>query len=360
MPGRRAACARETRCAAGARRECVVDGEEGAAGPGQGAAALAGEERRHRSVGLANGQDHGVAEPDVSYETSRIKRRRATRAEMNARLEALVAIVAEHRPCTVRQAFYQATVRGVVAKDERGYDKVQRALVTLRRSERIPYSSVTDHTRWRRSPVTFGSVAEALDHTARTYRQAMWREVPVYVEVWCEKDALAGVLAPITSLYDITLMVSRGYSSLSFLYAAAEHIQAIDKPTIIFHFGDWDPSGQNAAQKVADGLREFAPDSLIQFRRLAVRAEQISAWRLPTRPTKASDSRTKRWTGGASVELEAIAAPLLRLLLKREIEALLPERWLETVQVIEESERQGLQAIARAFHAEASGEASAT
>lgn len=34
---------------------------------------------------------------------------------------------------TVRQVFYQATVRGIIEKTEAGYDKVQSLLVTMRR-----------------------------------------------------------------------------------------------------------------------------------------------------------------------------------------------------------------------------------
>jgi hypothetical protein len=47
------------------------------------------------------------------------KRRRATKAEMEARYAALSAIVAEQKPMTVRQVFYQATVRGLIPKTER-------------------------------------------------------------------------------------------------------------------------------------------------------------------------------------------------------------------------------------------------
>ena len=38
--------------------------------------------------------------------------------------------------------------------------------------------------------------------------------MPVYVEVWCEKDALAGVLMEETEVYDVPLMVAKGYSSI--------------------------------------------------------------------------------------------------------------------------------------------------
>jgi hypothetical protein len=49
-----------------------------------------------------------------------------TKAEMESRAEVLLATAEEMHPCTVRQVFYQATVRGVVEKTEAGYAKVQR------------------------------------------------------------------------------------------------------------------------------------------------------------------------------------------------------------------------------------------
>jgi len=43
------------------------------------------------------------------------------------------------RPMTVRQVFYQATVRGIVEKTEAGYAKVQNDLVLMRREGVLPY-----------------------------------------------------------------------------------------------------------------------------------------------------------------------------------------------------------------------------
>jgi hypothetical protein len=73
------------------------------------------------------------------YETSHIKlpRHRATKAEVEERREALLAIIDEMRPIKMRQVFYQATVRGLVEKAESGYAKVQTDL-TLMRSIRCP------------------------------------------------------------------------------------------------------------------------------------------------------------------------------------------------------------------------------
>jgi hypothetical protein len=59
------------------------------------------------------------------YQPSHIKRSRATRAEVEHRREKFFEIIAEMRPMTVRQVFYQATVRGIIEKTEAGYNKVQ-------------------------------------------------------------------------------------------------------------------------------------------------------------------------------------------------------------------------------------------
>ena len=59
-------------------------------------------------------------------------------------------------------------------------------------------------------------------------------EADSYVEIWLEKDALAGVVYPVTSMYDVPLMVARGYASLSFLYSAAEAINELDVPAYIY------------------------------------------------------------------------------------------------------------------------------
>jgi hypothetical protein len=270
------------------------------------------------------------------YEASRI---RATKAEMADRLASLLAIVAEIQPATVRQVFYQATVRGLIDKTEAGYNQVQRALVDLRRSGRLPYHWIADNTRWQRKPKSYDGVEQALRETARLYRRNLWSESDCYVEVWLEKDALSGVLSDITAAYDVPLMVARGYASLSFLHTAAEYIATLEKPAFIYHLGDYDPSGVNAALKIKQTLRELAPKAEIHFERLAVLPWQVSLWDLPTRPTKTSDTRSKGF-GTVSVELDAIPPGTLRAIVQCAIEEHMPADRLAILRVAEESERE--------------------
>ena len=280
------------------------------------------------------------------YEACRINGRRATKTQMAARHEALVRLVKELDPCTVRQVFYQATVRGVVEKTEAGYDMVQRALVDLRRSGRIDYRQITDNTRWQIKPQTYTGLEDALITTASTYRRAVWNDVSAYVEMWLEKDALAGVVQPVTYKYDVPLMVARGFSSLSFLHSAAEDINQRKVPAYIYHLGDHDPSGVCAGQKIEQTLREFAPDAGITFTRLAVLPGQIAEWSLPSRPTKDSDTRAKKFGYAESVELDAIHPDELRHLVESAIVEHLPRDQLKVLQVAEESEREMLRMFA--------------
>jgi hypothetical protein len=275
----------------------------------------------------------------AAYQASSIKRARSTRAEVEARREALLKIVDGGKPMTVRQVFYQATVRGLVEKAESGYAKVQTDLTVMRRAGDLPYRYLADNTRWQRKPRTFNGVAEALDATAKFYRKDLWADADCYVEIWLEKDALAGVVLPVTSMYDVPLMVARGYASLSFLHSAAEYINDLVVPTYIYHLGDHDPSGVNAGEKIEETLWEMAPDADISFERVAVTPEQIENWNLPTRPTKTTDTRAKGF-GNISVELDAIESNQLRGIVQYFIEQHLPQRQFKVLKAAEESERE--------------------
>ncbi|WP_428305832.1 hypothetical protein [Lacipirellula sp.] len=225
---------------------------------------------------------------------------------MAAIRDALEEIVDEYTSLTVRQCFYQAVGRGVVDKTEQEYKgTVCRLLADMRRDGTIPYHKLSDNTRWQRKPTTFSGLEQMLENTQRTYRRAIWDEQPAYVEIWLEKDALAGVLWEVTRKWDVPLMVTRGYPSISYLHEAAEAIAAQGKPAFLYYFGDRDPSGVDIDRCVEKQIREMAPDADLHFERVGVTEAQIAELSLPTRPTKKTDSRSKGFEG-ESVEVDAI------------------------------------------------------
>jgi hypothetical protein len=140
-------------------------------------------------------------------------------------------------------------------------------------------------------------------------------------------------------------MVTRGFSSLSFLHSAAEMIAEVGKPAYLYYFGDRDPSGLAIDRKIEQDLREMAPKAEIHFQRVAVTPEQIVTLNLPTRPTKTSDSRSRGFAG-ESVEVDAIEPVTLREIVRTCIEQHIDERALASTLTIEREERASLRAIA--------------
>jgi hypothetical protein len=135
-------------------------------------------------------------------------------------------------------------------------------------------------------------------------------------------------------------MTARGYSSLTFLHSAAMAIRAKNKPAYVYHFGDLDPSGVDAARDIETKLRRYAPDAEIHFERPAVTREQVEQWNLPTRPTKQSDTRAKKFASATSVELDAIPASRLRTIVRECIERHVDQEQLKLLRVAEQSERE--------------------
>jgi hypothetical protein len=249
-------------------------------------------------------------------------------------------ILEKDNPQTVRQVFYALTVRGVITKAEIEYKRtVVRLLGEMREAGQIPFEWIADNTRWQRKPTTFTGVEACLTSTSKFYRRDLWAAMPVYVEIWVEKDALAGVLMEETETYDVPLMVARGYASLSFLNSAALVIKAKDKPAFVYHFGDLDPSSVDAARDIEAKLRRYAPRAEIHFERPAVTREQVEEWDLPTRPTKQTDTRARKFGSATSVELDAIPAHRLRELVRTCIERHVDKEQLKILKVAEESER---------------------
>jgi hypothetical protein len=284
------------------------------------------------------------------YGTSPIKRKRRTRAEVEALDEALVEIVEQYSPATVRQVFYQAVNHGLVPKSEsKGYRVVQRRLVALRESGYVSYGDIVDGTRYVHGHRRYGDLDEFTTYAAGLYRKDYWATSDVNVEVWLEKDALKGVLIPtVVNECGLGLHVTRGFASITYLQEAAEDIEMDERPTHVYVLTDFDPSGVSIAEKVEEELTERAPLSDITVERLAVDREQIEQWNLPTRPTKSTDTRASKFRrihGTDSVELDAIPPDQLRQLVKDAIDSHMEPWRLKQFQMVEQEERATLRSM---------------
>jgi len=256
---------------------------------------------------------------------------------------------ADH-PLTCRQCFYRLVAAGVIEKTQATYrDTVCRLMAEMRRDGSLPWSWVADSTRVVRRPRTCHGLGQMLQRSLETYRRAVWDDQPAYVEVWCESDSVAGVLADMCRQWDVPLLSARGFCSVTYLHAAAQAISVIGKPAFLYYFGDYDPSGLHIDRRIEADLREFAPDADLTFTRVAVTADQIEELNLPGAPPKTTDSRTKSFPGGKAVEIESIASPYLRSMCQNRITSHLDSAVYSALLMTESAERETLEKLVEGF-----------
>ena len=268
---------------------------------------------------------------------------RRTKAAMKELKAAIYASLETYHPQTIRQLFYRLVSAGSIPKTEAAYQGiVVRLCGQMREDGELPWGWIADSTRWMRKPRSYGSLEEALIHTEQTYRRSLWANQNSYVEAWVEKEALAGVLYPITSQYDVPLMVVRGFPSKDFVHGAAEAIETTGKAAFLYYLGDWDPSGLLIWEDVKNKIRRYAPTASVTFKRLGVTAEQIRQYRLPTRPTKREGNSHAKNFRGESVEVDALLPEILQALVRAAIEQHIDQRQLRITKLAEKSEREYL------------------
>jgi hypothetical protein len=288
---------------------------------------------------------------DRLYQACPTSRARRTKADIASIRAAIRAVIEDDPPMTVRQVFYQLVTHGVIEKTEEQYQgTVIRLMTEMRLDRSLPYSWVVDESRRVRITQTYDSIENALEQTAKFYRRSALEQSADYVEVWVEKDALAGVMWDATSDYDVPLMVSRGMPSITFLHGSALAIQRAaerGKDAYIYQFGDHDPSGVLIPQTIERRLNQMCERldcSPPIVERVALTEEQVEKYNLPTRPTKRDGNRHANGFDGDSVELDALPPRVLRDMVRQVIERHISPKATQALRVTEDSERELLRA----------------
>lgn len=280
---------------------------------------------------------------DDVYQASLIKnRKRATKAEMQERKDFVAEFAKLYAPVTVRQVFYAATVHGIVEKTEDGYGKIQQMCLTGRRDGTIPYDHIADNSRSYYQVRAFDSLANASQSFAQTYKRDFWADETCSVEVWLEKEALAGVVRPVTSEYRVRLVPTRGFASETIVHSAIQ--SALDEGKTELYIKtlyDFDRSGQDAEKAIVRRMGEIGHELGLQVfhEKLALTHEQTIAMNLPSRPAKTKSAADAKWQFDRAVELDALPPDVLRSLLRTALEVHMPFNVRQDFKMVEQREK---------------------
>ena len=290
------------------------------------------------------------------YETSPIKakRNRRTNEDLEGILDATLAIIesANGNSITLRHLFYRLLSTGCLKKTEQEYKNLCGYIMKWRRSGDVSWDAFADNTRWAYKKPTFSNMKAALWNTSRTYRRDMWATQDAYVEIWCEKDAIASILYEEAGDFGVPVLPLRGFPSGTMLHNSADGFKqqiAAGKEVYIYYFGDHDPSGTAIDGSVIKNMKEdHGIDAHFHFERVAVLPEQIEFYNLLTRPTKKSDPRSITFEG-ESVEIDAMPMDVLRNMVNGCILQHVDRDEWEAQLLIERQEREAVRQVLSAY-----------
>lgn len=265
---------------------------------------------------------------------------------------------------TLRQLYYQFVARGLIDNSDRSYKRLGSIVNKARMAGLLDWSFIVDRTRNVRSLGHYENPAQIIDVATRAFRLDRWETQPVRIEVWVEKEALAGVVERVAQRHDVAWFSCRGYVSQSELWGAAQRLRRYvedGQRVVVLHLGDHDPSGIDMTRDIRERLALFTETDwvrrtrdewvnrtptysavrasmkqragldpagwveAIEVDRIALNWDQVEEYDPPPNPAKMTDSRVDGYIdqyGYSSWELDALDPATLDALIEEKILAL--------------------------------------
>lgn len=274
------------------------------------------------------------------------------RPQTIALIEQVQSVLEEYSaqlPLTARQIFYRLVGQYDYDKTEQAYARLCEALVKARRAQIIPFSSIRDDGTVERGGKGMPSVAawwEAELGMARAFTRDRTHEQDVEIELWCEAAGMVPQLLRVANPFDVKVFSTGGFSSVTVTYEIAQRVAGRERPTVFLHVGDFDPSGESIFESMTADVQSFVEDMTDDddwsdwFRpeRVALTADQVRRYRLPTAPPKKSDTRSRSWVG-ETCQAEAMDPATLADVVREAVTAHIDLGMYEAVLALEKVER---------------------
>jgi hypothetical protein len=252
------------------------------------------------------------------------------REKAAALLESIRAVLAEYRaylPMTNRQVYYRLIGRGVIDKGPAEYERLGWALNRARRAGLISFDVIRDDSLSEYG-VTYHDGPEAFFDEVRglidDYALDPMKDQPRRILLLCEAAGMVPMLSSIASHYGVSVLSSGGFDSTTVKHDLSVRLRG-ETPSLVFHVGDYDPSGVHLFTSLAEDVTEFlGDDGDVEFLRLAVTPDQVARLGLTTQPKNSKDVRAFDGIDGDSVttcQVEAIPPNQLAMIVRAAIEA---------------------------------------
>jgi len=227
---------------------------------------------------------------------------------------------------SLRQLYYQLLSRKLIENEPREYKNLGSLISKARLAGLMDWDIIEDRGRQPHKHAEWDNIHSIVETAIESYRLPRWSDQRIYIELWCEKDALSSILKPITDELHVTLMVNKGYSLSSAMYEASKRFidaadaMDVESPCILLYLGDFDPSGEDMVRDIRARLSTFG--AIVYVQKLALTQEQIDRYDLPTNNAKRKDSRASEFIkrhGKYSYEVDALRPDVLQSIVRNGI-----------------------------------------
>jgi hypothetical protein len=281
-----------------------------------------------------------------------LPRRRGKAAATLLLEQAILGIVEERAPITVRGVCYALFTRGLIPNmSTNSTGKVSRVMTDMRESGTLDWTEIVDGSRAVERPNVWDSPEQRIQVAIRGYRRDHWQDQPAVVEVWSEKSTVHGVLEPVLDELGCTFRVMKGFGSFTAVRQAAEDSlrhELRDRKGIALYIGDWDPSGLYMSEVDLPGrLRRYG--SAWEFRRIALTRDDLDDLPHFDTDSKKGDVRLRWYLGNTTAdprkswELDAMDPNTLRTRVHEAIWSHMDyDKWMHALRV-EQAEIQSME-----------------
>jgi hypothetical protein len=215
---------------------------------------------------------------------------------------------------TLRQLFYRLVSDGTLPNTTAAYKSLSDR--TTRAREAGSFPALLDRGRTIHRLGGFTSPEQARRYLKSIYRRDRTEGQDVSVYLGVEKAGLVTQLQSWFGDLGVTILALGGYASHTYKRGVAADVweqQLLHhlRPAVLLYAGDHDPSGEDIDRDFVDKSACWA-----EVVRVALTAEQVTAYGLPPNPGKATDSRANGFIGRhgelVQVELDALDPTDLR------------------------------------------------
>lgn len=247
------------------------------------------------------------------------------------KVQGVLTELQEYKPLTLRQVYYQLVGQGFIENNNSQYTMLSQLLKWARIEGHISWDDIEDRVRKLHDLTGWTDSKDFIDtslyYFLNNYSRNRLQTQEKFIEIWIEKDALSSLFRKIAGRYSVSVVVCRGFSSISFLQEYKERVlHHPEKEPVLLYFGDFDPSGVEMLSAMETTFRDEFHVQNIRFRRVALLKEDILKYQLPHSPEaiKKTDTRTAKHVqqyGELAVELDALRPDVLEAKISEAIES---------------------------------------